>query len=111
MALDISSISTTVSTPIDAARAQTARIAALEEERAAKRPAVDLKAVMSDLQHVTATFNRRLSFTMNEKLGQVVVKVIDADTDKVVKEIPPEELQRVYERIREVIGLLLDEQA
>jgi flagellar protein FlaG len=38
-----------------------------------------------------------------------VVKVIDADTDKVIREIPPAELQHVHERIREVIGILFDE--
>jgi len=77
---------------------------------AAPSPA-EIAGVAQDLQRVSAAMNRRLSFSVNEKLGQVVVKVIDADTDKVIKEIPPEELQHVYERIREVIGLLLDEQA
>jgi flagellar protein FlaG len=71
----------------------------------------DLRTAIRDLQRVSETFNRRLSFSINEKLGQVVVKVIDNDTDKVVREIPPVELQRVYERIREVIGLLFDKSA
>ncbi|MCK7577239.1 MAG: flagellar protein FlaG [Chromatiales bacterium] len=51
------------------------------------------------------------SFALNEKLDQVVVKVIDSDTDKIIKEIPPAELQHVHERIREVIGILFDERA
>lgn len=71
----------------------------------------DLRAAIRDLQRVSEAFNRRLSFSINEKLGQVIVKVIDNDTDKVVREIPPAELQRVYERIREVIGLLFDKSA
>ncbi|MBN1686942.1 MAG: flagellar protein FlaG, partial [Spirochaetales bacterium] len=48
-------------------------------------------------------------FSINEELDQVVVKVIDSKTDKVIKEIPPEVLQRLYVRIREAIGLLIDE--
>ena len=71
----------------------------------------DLKAAIRDIQRVSEAFNRRLSFSFNEKLGQVVVKVIDNDTDKVVREIPPAELQHVYEQIREVIGLLFDKSA
>ena len=43
--------------------------------------------------------------------GSGTLSVIDTDTDKVVREIPPKELQNVYERIREAIGLLLDESA
>ena len=111
MALDISSISSLAGAE-GARQAAAALVAAGPKARSpAGREAADLGSVMADLQRVSATFNRRLSFSMNENLGQVVVKVIDADTDKVVKEIPPEELQHVYERIREVIGLLLDEQA
>jgi len=112
MALDISPI-TTISPPYEAMRAA----GAAGEPRQAPAytpPALSksqLEGVMADLEHVSATFNRRLSFSINEKLGQVVVKVIDTSTDTVIKELPPEELQNVHERIREVIGLLLDEQA
>jgi flagellar protein FlaG len=112
MALDVSHI-TIVSPPYEALRA----IGSNGEARPAPeyKPAAltqsQLEGVMEDLENVSATFNRRLSFSINEKLGQVVVKVIDTNTDTVIKELPPEELQHVHERIREVIGLLLDEQA
>ncbi len=75
------------------------------------KPLISMEAILGDLVEVSAAFNRRLSFRVNEKLGQVVVKVIDVNTDKVIREIPPEELQHVHERIREVIGLLFDERA
>jgi flagellar protein FlaG len=111
MALDVSSISS-ISTSADSVRRAAAAQAGVDQKEHAPAPSsAEMSAIMSDLQRVGATFNRRLSFSMNEKLGQVVVKVIDTDTDKVIREIPPQELQRVYERIREVIGLLLDEKA
>lgn len=74
-------------------------------------PPVSMEAVLSELTSVSAAFSKRLSFSLNEKLDQVVVKVIDNDTDKVIREIPPAELQHVHERIREVIGILFDERA
>ena len=40
----------------------------------------------------------------------MVVKVIDKETDKVIKELPSGELQRLHVRIREAIGLLIDEE-
>jgi len=111
MALDVSSIPV-LSQSVEAIRlpGSGGERAAPDVKQAAPAP-VQLEAVMEDLQRVGATFNRRLSFSVNDKLGKVVVKVIDTDTDKVIKEIPPEGLQHVYERIREVIGLLLDERA
>jgi len=69
----------------------------------------ELESVLKDLEEVSVAFNKRLKFTLNKELGQVIVKVIDGNTDKVVKELPPEALQRLYIRIREAIGLLIDE--
>lgn len=70
---------------------------------------VQVQRYLAELQNISTVFNRRLSFRYHETLDQVVVKVIDRETDKVIKELPPEELQRVHVRIREAIGLLLDE--
>ena len=112
MALDVSYIQNASPIPLDGSRhAQSADTLAHEQAAPAVEIPSDLKAAIRDLQRVSEAFDRRLSFSLNEKLGQVVVKVIDNDTDKVVREIPPTELQHVYERIREVMGLLFDESA
>lgn len=68
-----------------------------------------LQQYLRELQTISSALNRRLRFDYNKELEQLVVKVIDATTDKVIKELPPEELQRVHIRIREAIGLLIDE--
>ena len=39
-----------------------------------------------------------------------MIKVIDTETNKVVKEIPPEQLIRLAAKIQEMIGLLVDEE-
>ncbi len=69
-----------------------------------------LRQPLEELETLSWAFNRRLKFTINHDIDQVVVKVIDGETDKVIKELPPEALQRVHARIREAIGLLLDEE-
>lgn len=71
----------------------------------------DLEQTIKDMQKVAEAFNTRLSFSVNQKLDSIVVKVVDSQTDKVVREIPPAELQHVYEAIRETIGLLFDHKA
>jgi uncharacterized FlaG/YvyC family protein len=112
MALDVSSIQNS-SPVLESSRHAVAPAPEPEAApliREGKLPA-DLESTLRDLKQVSEAFNRRLSFSVNEKIGQVVVKVIDNDTDKVVREIPPTELQHVYERIREAIGLLFDESA
>lgn len=77
-------------------------------ELRAEQQNTTIESSLAELVKVSHIFNRRLKFSFNEELGEVVVKVIDGDTDKVIKELPPEEIQRLHIRIREAIGLLVD---
>ncbi|MBU8913260.1 MAG: flagellar protein FlaG [Spirochaetales bacterium] len=73
-------------------------------------PDIDIDQIAEDLRIVSSAFNHRLEFSINRELDLVVVKVIDKQTDKVIKELPPEEIQRLHVRIGEAIGLLIDEE-
>ena len=68
----------------------------------------DLERSAEILEQTFRLFNKRLKFSVNEEIERVVVKVVDASTDKVIKEIPPAEIQRLIARIKETIGLLFD---
>ncbi|MFO7848401.1 MAG: flagellar protein FlaG [Spirochaetia bacterium] len=70
----------------------------------------DTERYLKDILRLTGLFNRKLKFRINNDLQQVIVKVVDKETDKVIKEIPPEALQRLHERMQEFIGLLIDEE-
>lgn len=106
MALDVSSIQSRPQVVLETARQGTA-----SPQPQGKTAAADLESIAADLGSDSPASARRLSFSVNDKLDEVVVKVIDTDTDKVVREIPPVELQHVYERIREVVGILFDRRA
>ncbi len=69
----------------------------------------EIEQYLNDLFHSHLLFNRKLKFSVNRELNKVIVKVIDSSTDEVIKEIPPEEIQRLQARIRDAIGLLFDE--
>lgn len=59
-----------------------------------------------------------VNFSMEQDLGQVVIKVIDSDTRSVIRQIPSEELLAIHKRIQALrqgdaganpkLGLLLD---
>lgn len=82
-----------------------------EQSKQVVQEQANIQQVIQELATMSASFNKRLSFSYNDKIEQTVVKVIDTSTDKVIREIPPAELQRVHERIREVLGILFDERA
>jgi len=64
-----------------------------------------------DLERIGSAFNKKLQFVVDHDSNEVLVKVIDKDTDKVIKVIPPEELQRLHKNLKEAIGLLFNEMA
>lgn len=94
---------------------------AVEPRRSPPPPVRDTSAVTrpeslaKDVQHTVAqlndwarTSNTRLSFTLDYETHDIIVKVIDADTDKVIKELPAAELQKLHKSIKEAVGLLFD---
>ena len=52
---------------------------------------------------------RKVLFNVNEELGQVVVKIVDPSTDKVLREIPSVDMQELRIMMRQTIGVLVDE--
>ncbi len=60
---------------------------------------------------------RKLLFTVNEKTGSVVIEVKDAQTDEVIKQIPPEFVVKLAEHLDQLneqddaVGMLVKEQA
>lgn len=58
--------------------------------------------------HSAAT---KLQFSVNKELGKVIIKVVDKNADKVLKEIPSADMQQVQLALRRNLGLLVDIEA
>jgi flagellar protein FlaG len=73
----------------------------------------DRQRVAADVEKISSSLNRKLQFVVDHESHDVTVKVIDPETDKVIKELPPEELQRLRSKsnVKESIGFLFDEEA
>ena len=54
--------------------------------------------------------NTRFQYDIKDEIGYFVVRIIDKDTDKIIREIPSKELQRVHEGIAQALGILFDEE-
>lgn len=51
----------------------------------------------------------RCEFKIYEDINRVAIKVIDRDSDKVIREIPPEESLELVQKLWEMAGLIVDE--
>lgn len=67
------------------------------------------KTYIQELQRVADSLDRRVKFNVNQELGQVVVKIVDPYTDKVLREIPSVDMQELRVTMRQTIGMIIDE--
>jgi flagellar protein FlaG len=90
----------------------------LDQERTVRQPVAQPEkkvkpqvhnSTTADLEKIGLAFNRKLQFVVDQRSNEVIIKVIDKETDKVIKELPPEELQRLHSTLKEAIGQLFDE--
>jgi flagellar protein FlaG len=93
------------SLPIEQKAAMEKALASLPGNR---QSAPTLEKTTADIQHISLVFNSRLKFVIDQESNEILIKVIDNETDKVIKVLPPEELQRLHSRIKETIGFLFD---
>ena len=55
-------------------------------------------------------FKREIRLEVENDLGIMIVKVIDSETDKVIRQIPPEELIEISKRSKDLKGLMVDKE-
>ena len=68
----------------------------------------DLGQFAEALESVTKRLNSNIRLDIDEPTGRVVAKIIDRDTNEVVRQIPPEEMLRIAARLNDLVGLLFD---
>jgi flagellar protein FlaG len=66
-------------------------------------------AIMKQLNKTLEAFDTHVSLSLDEKSHQTIIKVVDNETGKVVRQIPNEQLMRISERINELLGVIYDE--
>jgi len=67
-----------------------------------------MEAIRQSNQQLEQAGNRDIRFSFVKELNQLLVKVTDKSTGKVVKEFPPQDLIDARLRIRKMVGLILD---
>ncbi len=71
---------------------------------------IDVKEALDRIVSVAKFFNRKIRLEVEEELDITVVKVVDSETDKVVRQIPPEEFLELSKKARDLKGLLINKE-
>lgn len=68
-----------------------------------------LKNAITDANNKLKITRTRCEFKYHEEVNRVAIKVLDKQTQEVIREIPPEETLETLEKIWEIAGIMVDE--
>lgn len=72
----------------------------------AKLTRKDVEDMVETLDDFANSVQTRLNFTIDDDTEDVVVKIMDKETDEVIKQFPAEELLELREKMQDLSGLL-----
>lgn len=69
----------------------------------------DLEKAVKESNKLIFRENSHFEFKIHERTGRMLVKLVDTETDEVIKEIPPEKILDLVASIWDLVGILVDE--
>ncbi|MBN8440728.1 MAG: flagellar protein FlaG [Thauera sp.] len=73
--------------------------------------AAELQKALEDVAKAVAPMAQSLQFSVDDDLGRTVVKVLDTETNEVIRQIPSEEVLAISKAVDKLQGLLIKQQA
>ena len=70
-----------------------------------------LEKIIEELRKKLSMLNTQLKIQIDKDTDMTVIKVIDKQTNKVIRQIPPEYVLKIAKYLDEIAGLLLNEKA
>ncbi|QNA91137.1 flagellar protein FlaG [Massilia sp. Dwa41.01b] len=72
---------------------------------------IELGNAVADLNKVAQAASQGVRFSIDEDTGRTVVKVVDTQTDKVLRQIPTIEALKLWRSIEQMQGVMLRDKA
>ena len=91
---------------------------AAELDTAQKQKVDDTEKVKEIAKETVDYFNKfvkevqvDLRYAVDDKTNEVVIQIFEKGTDKLIRQIPPDEILRLKQRINDLLGIIYDETA
>ncbi len=82
---------------------------AQKEDKSKDLTREEISNLIDKLNNGVRDIHERMSFSFHEKTHRVVVKIINSETDEVIREIPPKDAIKLLEHIQDFLGMVVDE--
>ena len=70
-----------------------------------------VKEAVDQIQQFTQTLAQNLKFSIDEDTGKMVVKIVDTQTQEIIRQMPSEEAIKIASALGKIQGLLFNDQA
>jgi len=81
------------------------------DARTAEQKSEQLHNAVDKINEVMLETRRSLSFSVDEDTNQVVVKVMNTETDEIIRQIPNEEALEFARHLESMMGLIFNDKA
>ena len=72
---------------------------------------VDLQKAVQEVKEFARTFTTKLSFAVDPGSKEALIFVTEKETGKIIRQIPPEDIQKMQARMNEIVGILYNRRA
>ncbi len=81
----------------------------VEEKGEDRKPTIqEVREAVDRINETMELYRTELRFVLHEESGEIMVKVINAKTQEVIREIPPEWVLKIVASVKRMLGLILD---
>ncbi|GAA0746541.1 flagellar protein FlaG [Clostridium oceanicum] len=71
----------------------------------------DLKYALDKLDGFLKNESVHVEYEIHDKLKDIMIKIVDDDTQEVIKEIPPRKILDMVAKMCEMVGIIVDKKA
>lgn len=98
--------------PVFPAKARARSAASTGESAPPSRSTGDVSGLVNDINSLVYELSATtVTFDIDEATGRSVVRVLNKETGDVIRQLPPEELLNLVARMRQLTGLIFNEEA
>jgi len=69
----------------------------------------EIESIIKELNQFIQIFNTKIAFEIDKETKKTILRIVDVETNEVIRQIPPEELLQISRRISELLGLIINE--
>ena len=68
-----------------------------------------IREVADNLSRIMESFNIFARFSVHEKTKDIMIRIYNANTNEIIREIPPKKILDMVAKMMEMVGILIDE--